>query len=231
MNSFVVFGYLATFACGWLNVEIILKYAPFSATHITGSLTRIPVNMLEGNWGMFFSLIGIVSAFIVGVAVSSFINPRGDGNFTRNFGIGYIIGASLLFIFTIVFGGSYMFVIFCSLFAGFQNGFLSQFKLRVSHMSGVATDVGVELGRICKESLKKKHPNKHSILKSYGASIGMRILFIVVFVTGAFVGAVLTMNMHQIPVMLMLTLFDVIIAIYYLRICPRLRRGDEYEGV
>ena len=229
MNSFVLFGYLVTFACGWLNAVIVTRFAPFTATHHTGSVTKIPVSMLDGDWGMFIALIGVVSAFIIGVAISAFINPRGDGNFTSRFGIAYIVFAVLMIIFAATFGTDYWFVFFCSVFSGFQNGFLSQFKLRVSHMTGVATDAGVELGRMCKESLKKDNPNRHSILKSYGASFGLKMLFIAVFATGALIGVLISMGVPLFVSFLLLAIFDAAIAVYYLRICPSLRTRRERE--
>ena len=189
MNLFVLFGYLVTFACGWLNVLVVTRFAPFTATHHTGSVTKITVSMLDGDWFMFFALIGVIAAFMLGIAIASFINPKGDGNFTQRFGIAYIVGAVLLIIFAASFGESYGFVFYCSVFAGFQNGFMSQFKIRASHMSGVITDAGVELGRLCKEAVKRGNPNRGSILKSYGASFGMKVLFLAVFAGGAYRGA------------------------------------------
>lgn len=229
MNSFVLFGYLVTFACGWLNVLVVTRFAPFTATHHTGSVTKIPVSMLDGDWFMFFALIGVVLAFIIGVAISAFINPKGDGNFTSRFGVAYITGSVVMIIFAAAFGMSYWFIFYSSLFAGFQNGFLSQFKVRVSHMSGVATDAGVELGRLCKESIRKDNPNRNSILKSYGASFGMKMLFIVVFAVGALVGALISMGVPLFVSFLLLAIFDMAIAGYYLRICPNLRTRRDRE--
>ncbi len=231
MNSFVLFGYLTTFACGWLNVVIVTNFAPFTATHHTGSVTKIPVSFLDGDWFMFFALIGLASAFIIGVAISAFINPRGDGNFTSRFGYAYITGAVVLAVFAAAFGLSYWFIFYCSVFAGFQNGFLSQFKLRVSHMSGVSTDAGVELGRMCKEALRRGNPNRKSILKSYAASFGLKMLFIAVFATGALVGALISIGVPLFVSFLLLAIFDTAIAIFYLRICPYLRTRRERESV
>ena len=229
MNSFVLFGYLTTFACGWLNVVVVTQFAPFCATHHTGSVTKIPVAFVQGDWFLFFALIGVVSAFIIGVAISAFINPRGDGNFTSRFGTAYIIGAVALIAFAALFGLSYWFIFYCSVFAGFQNGFLSQFKLRVSHMSGVATDAGVELGRMCKESLRFDNPNRRSILKSYGASFGLKMLFIVVFALGALAGFLISLGVPLFVSFLFLGIFDIAIACYYLRICEPLRTRRERE--
>lgn len=221
-----------TFACGWLNVLVVTRFAPFTATHHTGSVTKLPVSMLDGDWFMFFALIGVIAAFMLGIAIASFINPKGDGNFTQRFGAAYIVGAVLLIIFAASFGGSYGFVFYCSMFAGFQNGFMSQFKIRVSHMSGVITDAGVELGRLCKEAAKKGSPNRRSILKSYGASFGMKILFIAVFAGGATIGLLLGKGLPLFVAFLLLAIFDIVIAVYYLRVYPLLhKRKDREEEV
>ena len=78
-----LFGFLVTFACGWLNVGIFLQFE-FGGTHQTGTLTRGAMTLFEGQWGAAISLFGIIFAFILGAACAGFISPEKDMNYKNN---------------------------------------------------------------------------------------------------------------------------------------------------
>ena len=98
MNLFILFIYLVTFGCGWLNVEIMLNFVPFSATHHTGNLTRIAISLFKGDITLMVSLVCVVLVFIAGAALSSLINTKENNYFSSWFGTSNIIAAVLLII-------------------------------------------------------------------------------------------------------------------------------------
>ena len=229
MNLFVLFSFLVTFACGWLNVEFMLGYAPYLVTHQTGNATRIALALTQGNAMLFWGLVGVICAFIAGSALAGFINPKGDMNFTPIFGICYIILSVALFFFALLTGGGYIFILYGAFMSGYQNGFLTQFKIRVSHLSGISSDAGIELGRFFKVLKRKNDRNKRTSLRALSASFGFKMLSLLVFILGAFLGAGLSMVMPLMLVMGILSAFNIAIAIFYFKaangLIPEFDRG------
>lgn len=223
MNSFVLFSFLVTFACGWLNVEFMLQYAPFLVTHQTGNITRIALAVTEGDFLLLWSLIGVIVAFIIGSALAGFINPKGDMNFTNAFGIFYIILSGALFLFALFAGGGYIFILYGAFLSGYQNGFMTQFKIRVSHLSGISSDAGIELGRFFKVLKRRNDRNKKTSLKALSWSFGFKMISLGAFVGGAIVGAILTGVMPFIVVLAILSAFNIAIAFVYFKAASLLR--------
>ena len=223
MNLFVLFSFLVTFACGWLNVEFMLSYAPYLVTHQTGNATRIALALTQGNAMLFWGLVGVICAFIAGSALAGFINPKGDMNFTPVFGIFYIILSVALFFFSWFTGGGYIFVLYGAFMSGYQNGFLTQFKVRVSHLSGISSDAGVELGRFFKVLKRRNDRNKRTSLRALTASFSFKMLSILIFILGAFLGAGLSLVMPLMPVIGILSAFNITIAIVYFKAANTLR--------
>lgn len=223
MNLFVLFSFLVTFACGWLNVEFMLGFAPYLVTHQTGNVTRIALAITEGNFSLLWGLIGVICAFILGSALASFINPKGDMNFTPIFGIAYIVLSAALFFFTLITGGGYIFILYGAFLSGYQNGFLTQFKVRVSHLSGISSDAGIELGRFFKVLKKRNDRNKKTSLIAISSSFGFKMLSLGVFVGGAILGAVLSRFMPLIAVITLLSIFNIAIAFVYFKAAVRMR--------
>ena len=223
MNLFVLFSFLVTFACGWLNVEYMLGFAPYLVTHQTGNATRIALAITNGDLGLLWSLIGVIVAFIVGSALAGFINPKGDMNFTPIFGICYIVLSVALFFFAWLTGGGYIFVLYGAFMSGYQNGFMTQFKIRVSHLSGISSDAGIELGRFFKVLKRRNDRNKKTSLIALGSSFGFKMLSLLFFVLGALLGAFLTGLMPWLVVLILLSAFNVGIAFVYFKAAVVLR--------
>lgn len=223
MNLFVLFSFLVTFACGWLNVEFMLGYAPFLVTHQTGNATRIALALTQGNAMLFWELVGIICAFIVGSALAGFINPKGDMNFTPIFGICYIFLSVALFFFAWLTGGGYIFILYGAFMSGYQNGFMTQFKIRVSHLSGISSDAGIELGRFFKVLKRRNDRNKKTSLIALGSSFSFKMLSLMFFVLGALLGAFLTGLMPWLVVLMLLSAFNVAIAFVYFKAAAILR--------
>lgn len=227
MNLFVLFSFLVTFACGWLNVEFMLKFAPFLVTHQTGNVTRIALALTTGDFTLFWCLLGIVAAFIIGSALAGFVNPKGDMNFTPIFGIFYIILSAALFVFALFAGTGFIFVLYSAFMSGYQNGFLTQFKIRASHLTGISSDAGIELGRFFKVLKRKNDRNKKTSLKALSWSFGFKMISLFAFVGGAIVGALLTGVMPVIIVIAILSAFNIAITFFYFKAAVELRKDFE----
>ena len=219
MSLLKLFGFLVTFACGWLNVGIFLQFE-FGGTHQTGTLTRGAMTLFEGQWGAAISLFGIIFAFILGAACAGFISPEKDMNYKNTFGVFLIIGAVCVLLINALFYDSYIFDFYGALFAGFQNGFLSQFKIRVSHVSGCCTDAGVNLGRFLHKN-KLPKPNRKIASHISLSNVFLNLMNILCFFLGVLFGMLLFSFMEQFFVYLALFIWYLFISIFYFYICYR----------
>ena len=226
LNLFVIFSYLVTFGCGWLNVEVLMNFAPYCATHQTGHLTRIAVSLIQGDIFLFLGLLIAVGLFLAGSVVAGFVNPKGDMNFTVRFGVMYVIFSAGLMAFAVFLPGSFFLIMYCSFFSGYLNGFLTQFKIRVSHMSGIVSDAGIELGRLLKVASRKDR-NKRTSMRALGLSFSMKMMSLGVFVAGALVGTVFNFAMPMLADFALLAAFNAAVAVFYIKISRAMR---EYMG-
>lgn len=224
MNLFILFIYLVTFGCGWLNVEIMLNFAPFSATHHTGNLTRIAISLFKGDIALMVSLVCVVLVFIAGAALSGLINTKENNHFSSWFGTSNIIAAVLLIILSYFFETKMVMVYYCSLFAGFQNGIISQFASRASHMSGIATDSGIGLGRFIRDILNGTYGNR----KKHFYVFIVKFISIIVFVAGAILGAGLAPHVTMFCSYLILGLFNIEMSVFYLIMHKKWQAEEAY---
>lgn len=212
MKFFSLVGYLINFGCGWLNVTIIILFSPFVATHHTGNITKLPLYLLTGQYAFLFCTIGIVISFIIGSAVSGVIPIGKRTNPLAAFAPFHIIGAIILFVVAIFFRDLFVMTLYCAFYSGFQNGFISQMGLKASHMSGLVSDAGVSLGRAIRE-LKKE---KSSRTSKYRTDVILKFGSVICFASGAFLGALLSLNLNTLLVYLFIAIYNIIVPIYYM---------------
>lgn len=224
MNLFILFIYLVTFGCGWLNVEIMLNYVPASATHHTGNLTRIAILLFNGDIQLMLSLILVVAVFILGSAISGLVNVKENNHFSAKFGIINIWASVILILLSYFFENKIVMLYYCSFLAGCQNGVISQFASRASHMSGIATDAGIGLGRFIRDILTGTFGNRK---KHFNVFI-VKFISIIIFVAGAILGALIAPHVSMFCSYLILGLFNVGVSIFYLVMHKKWQREEAY---
>lgn len=149
-------GYMMAFSAGAINAAGFFVVASYTS-HITGALSRVADSIFMGEWqNAFWALVG-VWCFIFGAACANFTILWGKRHHFRScYGLAMWAEAFWLMIFAL-FGmniasiGILPTLILLCFIMGMHNtvtSVLSGSAIRSTHMTGSATDLGVELSRV-----------------------------------------------------------------------------------
>ncbi|MBB97591.1 MAG: DUF1275 family protein [Rhodobacteraceae bacterium] len=147
-------GLLSTVA-GALNAVGFLVAGSFSA-NMTGNLSMFADHLANGGVLLALSFAGLVVAFITGAASAALFIRTGEARRQRSvYALAILAEAVLLLVLSawlLVFHGSgeAAVVIVLSFVMGLQNAvttLISQARVRTTHVSGMATDIGIELAQ------------------------------------------------------------------------------------
>ena len=139
---------------GYINA---VSYESFdtSATHISGTTTQCGIELAHTNMLEFLKKMILIISFIFGSMISSLCL---GGSRTFKGGVRYVYILYLISILLstsiIVYNYQYFFVssLFLTLISGILNALTTTYSgavVRVTHVTGTATDIGIELGKIC----------------------------------------------------------------------------------
>ena len=144
---------------GFINSICIIAHGQ-GVTHVTGSLTYFGISLASNNTVMALNYFCIICCYMFGASITGYFTTTATP-FALGFeyGLLFIIGGILLLIACIFEysyddnndNKSYLFVFFCAMGSGLQNGITTKYSnnvLRTTHMTGTATDIGLVLGKI-----------------------------------------------------------------------------------
>lgn len=175
---------LLSLVAGGLNSAGFYAVGFFSA-NMTGNVSTMADRVALGDilTGLFY--LAIVVTFVLGAALSAFITTKGKRNgIEKIYAFSIIAEASLLALLgcadiwlssavrgpVLVFGLSFL--------MGLQNAIvtrISNARVRTTHVSGMATDVGIELGCLAELALRGGSAEEaqpyHEKLRLHGATI------------------------------------------------------------
>jgi uncharacterized membrane protein YoaK (UPF0700 family) len=142
-------GALAAIA-GYVNaVTLAAGYLP--VTHLTGSLSGVSGDIAKGDTADALRLSVIVVAFIAGAMVSGMLIGDARLRGGRPYGIAMVIEAGLLAgAGALLFRSPNVALAMAAAGSGLQNAMAATYGkliLRTTHMTGIATDIGLLLGR------------------------------------------------------------------------------------
>lgn len=194
---------LLSFLAGNINVGGFLSCARF-VSHVTGFATMAGVIFERGHFLEAIGTLSIFIFFIMGVITASLLTEYGKERKHRfeRYAVAMLMVAFLL---TIVFiGGSYGFfgefgqdavlkhdyiLLSClSGACGLQNGAITSISgatIRTTHLTGIATDLGISLVRTELEPLSPHQRKKERHNNLY------RLLSIISFTAGSAIGAII----------------------------------------
>lgn len=148
----IIGGCLLAFGAAFANTGLVL-HTGTSVSHLTGDISRFNIDIAQWSQAAFDEILFVTSAafgFLLGATMSGYVVHHPSINISRPYGrsIGFI---GLLFI------GSSMLVASHPAFAigmaalgcGFQNALATHYRglvLRTTHLTGMFTDLGVNLG-------------------------------------------------------------------------------------
>lgn len=149
-----------TALAGLINALSVHLFS-ITVSHMTGVITNVVVSAQTGVFANVWWLFSIVVSFLIGAIVSAFIT--GDRNFFVKPVYGYIVIGIGILIFTGVhvlnIEGRWIIRLFAFLM-GAQNGMIISFKgvlVRMTHMTGYITDLGVYIGYKLRGEHKEDH--------------------------------------------------------------------------
>ncbi|MBC2851968.1 DUF1275 domain-containing protein [Cetobacterium sp. 8H] len=138
---------------GGMNAFAILQFA-LTASHITGSITRISTDLIYNDMAHFEIMLGLVCSFFFGAIISGIIVGSGrDFELRKRYGDTFIFIGVLLKLIDHYIYGKLMFVYILAFALGVQNGLFIRYKgmvIRTTHMTGTVTDLGVVIGHYLK---------------------------------------------------------------------------------
>ncbi|MBB5202746.1 uncharacterized membrane protein YoaK (UPF0700 family) [Inhella inkyongensis] len=152
-------GWLLAFVAGALNAGGFLAVRQYTS-HVTGSLSSAADHAVLGHWDLVADGVIAVLAFLLGaLCCALLVNLARRRQLRSEFAIVLLLEAGLILLFGLM--GAWlshhetlfvpMTVLLLCFIMGLQNAVITKLSnavIRTTHMTGVVTDLGIELGRL-----------------------------------------------------------------------------------
>ena len=152
-------GGLLAFNAGAINAGGFLVVGMYTS-HMTGFASMLADNLVLGNVGLLLGALGTLLAFIAGAATTAVqVNWARQHHLRSEYALPLLLEAGLLLVFGLL-GATLnrqtpfavpLTVLVLAYTMGLQNAVVSKIsasQIRTTHMTGVITDLGIELGKI-----------------------------------------------------------------------------------
>lgn len=143
-SNSVLAGYLA-FVAGFVNAAGLLLLGTFTA-HVTGSVGRLSIGLGQGDPGAVAGAGLMVLLFLCGAVLASIlVETSFFARTSTAYGAALLVQGLLLSIFIVA--GATGILSFCM---GMQNSLVTRLSgsvVRTTHLTGVVTDLGIEVAR------------------------------------------------------------------------------------
>lgn len=219
----------ATNAGGFLAVE---QYT----SHMTGILSAVADNLAIDNYKLALSGIAALLSFVAGAATATLMIQRNRRlGRESEFAAPLMLEAILLLCFGLLSNQlerfEWLFVpltvwLLCFVM-GLQNALItvmSQSEIRTTHITGMITDIGIELGKfsycyrlICRQKQHTRHTNSHKLVLS--------LVLVLLFLTGGVIGAY---GFKYVDCVFTILLAAILLALACVPIMDDLRKGGMF---
>jgi uncharacterized membrane protein YoaK (UPF0700 family) len=152
-------GALLAFNAGAINAGGFLVVSMYTS-HMTGFASMLADNLVLGNTALVLSALGALLAFTTGAAATAvLVNWARQRHVRSEYALPLLVEAMLLLLFGLL-GGTMnhqtpfavpVTVLVLSFTMGLQNALVSKIsssQIRTTHMTGIVTDLGIELGKM-----------------------------------------------------------------------------------
>jgi len=152
-------GTLLAFNAGAVNAGGFLVVSMYTS-HMTGFASMLADNLILGNMALVLGALGALLAFTTGAAVTAvMVNWARQRHVRSEYALPLLLEALLLLIFGLL-GATLnrqtpfavpLTVLVLSFTMGLQNALVSKIsssQIRTTHMTGIITDIGIELGKM-----------------------------------------------------------------------------------
>ncbi|MEZ6233674.1 MAG: YoaK family protein [Phycisphaerales bacterium] len=123
-------------------------------THLTGSLSRVSGDIASGDFVHAIPLASITLGFVLGAAISGALVGEVSLRGGRAYGLALIAEACLIALAALLLKPAPLIAVTAAAIgSGMQNALAATYGrliIRTTHMTGIATDIGVLLGRIAR---------------------------------------------------------------------------------
>lgn len=138
-------------AAGFVN-SVVIALGTLPVTHLTGTVTRLSLDLGAGDRADAVFVAGLVLAFVCGAAVSGVIIGRATLRLGRRYGIAVLIEAALIGLAAATIPSSLTAgALLAASAAGLQNAMASSYRsmiIRTTHVTGLLTDLGFMTGQL-----------------------------------------------------------------------------------
>ena len=194
-------GGVMAFNAGAINAGGFLLVNMYTS-HMTGFASMLADNLILGNTKLVLGAVGALLAFTTGAASTAvMVNWARYHRLRSEYALPLLVEALLLMVFGLM-GATLnrqtpfavpLTLLVLAFTMGLQNALVSKIsssQIRTTHMTGVITDLGIELGKLFywNRSVNPQLPQAHRVvanrikLRLYGTLLGM-------FIAGGLVGA------------------------------------------
>ena len=178
---------ILTCMAGGINAISIFGYDGTTVSHVTGLVSKAAINASQGDYKAFWSVLRIIITFFLGAIVSGFITGERAFYLKKRYGIISIV-IGLLVIIPFYLSIKYSVLLFAFIM-GLQNGMVVSFRgvvVRMTHMSGNFTDLGVFIG------YKLRGNNNEKLVTGL-----IPLAAILSFILGGVIGVLLYNSIHN----------------------------------
>ena len=191
-------GLTLAFIAGAVNAGGYLAVSQYTS-HMTGVLSTIAESLALGQLSLVGAGLASFIAFVVGAATSAIlINWARRKNLQSEYALALLLEAGLLMLFgllgarldTLHSGFVHATVILLCFLMGLQNAIITKVSgaiIRTTHMTGNATDLGIELGKLAYWNADKTLPDK---VRANREQLAIHASLIALFTLGGVLGAV-----------------------------------------
>ncbi len=152
-------GFLLAFNAGAVNAGGFLVVGMYTS-HMTGIVSMLADNLVLGNLLLVLSALGALLSFVSGAAVTALLVNWGFVHQLRSgYALPLLLEALLMLVFGLIGSGFNQqtpfavpaTVLLLAFIMGLQNALVTKMSsatIRTTHMTGVLTDLGIELGKM-----------------------------------------------------------------------------------
>ncbi len=190
--------YLA-FVAGATNAGGYLAVAQYTS-HMTGIVSAAADHLALGDVGLVLAALGSLFSFLAGAACSAvMINWARRGGLHSQYACPLVVEAALLMVFGLIGGNldrhmglfvSATVMLLCFIM-GLQNAMitkLSKAEIRTTHVTGMVTDIGIELGKLLYWN-SPRHTATHGAVRADRAKMRLLGSLLGSFFAGGVLGA------------------------------------------
>ncbi len=193
-------GAYMAFVAGAVNAGGFLAIARYTS-HMSGIISAIGDDLALNNFISVLGGISLLLSFLLGAATTAIIVNWGHRREIRSeFALPLLVEAILLLMFGLVGANLNLYLpltvpaiaLLLCFVMGLQNAIVtkaSKAEIRTTHMTGVITDIGIELGKMIYWN-RSKDANKQGLVKANIEKLKTHTFIFGMFLVGGIIGAV-----------------------------------------